>query len=1650
MADNENLDNNVNTSTPNVVADQGKEFAKKQAKKSVAKAAGNAVKSWLLPILPWIIGIAIALIIVAGIIMFFISGIGLVFESIKTAAENLGHKVQAWWYGQQYIVSMQEVVDVADQLETMGYDLLGDGFLTGVIEENDKVAKGLDRKVPEENASVDASGVSRDEKGIVNIDSDYIRQYIVSDNYMYTIYNTNGNIFNKSGFIKLFNDGNIVGNKGKLYESPHSALEILSTNLFKLFFEDNIEIQVNTKDKTLEIAHVKGIFWWKKVNTFKYNLEGWTGRYGMPLEFLLSLHLASMQPDLAYDLTTEFQTSVNMLLHPVDCTIIGHIHIDGIDISSDNPMSREEWNERKNIKPGVEYPEGEMPTPNGFDTHDYDTVISDLNKVKDNFPMYYPYIGDVTNHWFRDAYMVIEDYNLKYIKNDQEFEYYTGERWTDYETETDADGNEHYVLYLVDSDGELGSKYNGTTEQAREEGVKVSKKAKTGTIEEKDSSEFTPEGRWTAYDVENNAVLIAETEITPDVVGESDYNSMTYRDEITYEAITSELLKQVRDGERSETNSKIKKMLTQYSYYTYNGQRERALSIMEDKERVEKELNGEYKHEDAYGIIDGTPRDPRDQNLVGKFSINADSLSAFKILENMNTIDADEIYRDFKELIVELNYFDKEYFAGNATDVFQWPINDCGTAGWPVREFEKPINTYGTLINSRINLLNLKNLFLQYRQEEEEVGNNTEQTNQTPIVPKEQTNENNTTDGATKDREGNATVDTDGYLTDEGKKALEDEKKYREERRKKEGYDPEESKKEQENLEEQEGIPGESEKHEAGPNGAVDPDSITEDFINAEEECGALGWIDTFDIVMDNLGYNARHRDYDVGSEKSYLRFMRGLGGVFAEYAGDENNGEGTYEDFMAGCQYVFGLGTMFGFEYCNFDPEKDDPYQWAQHNENASESKNDAYYESNVGMDHNSLYGRGATCGGCDYRLMDDTMIEGRYCTNCNFTTDKVYYKAGLFDEGDSSCAWGSLIEKYHGNYVHNVEELQVGDLLEQWDDGVWVHVSFVGEINDDEIVVYETGHSWLDDGSFRHKYDIYNCHNNPTRHQEWVGVHLFDLEPKRRDNYNGYPGNVDVVSPITGEIIDAGEVTITNIQTNELETVGYVKIRALTAEDIGTCIPDTDISNMENPKTVVPRLKVGSNAEKEEYYYGGYKLFLQEYQNAKVNGYILYMEGFDLRLVEKGADGKIRLRKDEKAESILDRDGKARDRYVMKYYRDVIGEDTRIVLKNKQRLRKAAEPLIEVNGRIFVKEGTTLGRTYTDGIYDDKPIRDEDTAVVRPCLEKRISENATPIISKDFSTAKLRVSEGELEQLMPNEYPTGNYMRLILRTAEDGATDKDSGNAGAEKDNIVEDCEDYIEIDKIEATYNTLKFLYIGGDDIYYNDLGGQLASLAQKAHQNIIAVCAYDPSGLGSVINDEDCKTIYWNAQKDSIALSRKNMAFGEALSEDWGNIEQKGKWDYIMVSGGSEDTIREVFEKVQRSLKDPKNFIILSKDNNPQSYSNIAQELKCSVLGAGVIWNDYSDQSLLTVSGQPSGVKQYMTACSLFAKFYGTGDLTSFIPLFNTESGNTKDFYREAEYYDGGGGGNKCSVTRARADEIQSLVVKHYEDGVLAIN
>ena len=93
--------------------------------------------------------------------------------------------------------------------------------------------------------------------------------------------------------------------------------------------------------------------------------------------------------------------------------------------------------------------------------------------------------------------------------------------------------------------------------------------------------------------------------------------------------------------------------------------------------------------------------DPRDPDLVGNVQITKSSLNVFSILENTGSLDADYAYRDFKELIVELDYFDKEDLSTKIESVCTWVLPTISPAGWPVRPWDKRNVDYGTLIESR-------------------------------------------------------------------------------------------------------------------------------------------------------------------------------------------------------------------------------------------------------------------------------------------------------------------------------------------------------------------------------------------------------------------------------------------------------------------------------------------------------------------------------------------------------------------------------------------------------------------------------------------------------------------------------------------------------------------------------------------------------------------------------------------------------------------------------------------------------------------------------------------------------------------------------------------------------------------------------------
>lgn len=55
-------------------------------------------------------------------------------------------------------------------------------------------------------------------------------------------------------------------------------------------------------------------------DTYYFDLSTWTSRYGKPVELMLALHLATMMPDLTYDLATmeEFNTKVDLAFSRVD------------------------------------------------------------------------------------------------------------------------------------------------------------------------------------------------------------------------------------------------------------------------------------------------------------------------------------------------------------------------------------------------------------------------------------------------------------------------------------------------------------------------------------------------------------------------------------------------------------------------------------------------------------------------------------------------------------------------------------------------------------------------------------------------------------------------------------------------------------------------------------------------------------------------------------------------------------------------------------------------------------------------------------------------------------------------------------------------------------------------------------------------------------------------------------------------------------------------------------------------------------------------------------------------------------------------------------------------------------------------------------
>ena len=868
----------------NKAADKGKQLLKKTAKKGAAKGKLAAAAG---PVIFWATVVIVAIIVLIGIIMFFATMPGMVMEKLKQLFKDLGNYFAAFFGADTTKqVDDKQIYETLDYLEDMGYDLKGYGFLTNYYNglDDDKVKKTLsgdDLK----NAKYDSKiGVIRDaDNKVILAESDFILTYITSDNYAYTL--KNSNVATQSGATSWLSQAiaaltslitKMFSPLMDLIGASEGMMDIWGRGLIVAWYENNNNfgekgkavdtnnwanfdtVKIDMEKKQLILAK-NGLFTGNKAMT--YSLDGWTGRYGMPLEFLLSVHVATMMPDLSYDMSTRFNTNVNMYLHLTKGDIKAYIKKGNsyVDVSELNKLPNIEskivwcveqglvdatdaivwydpdvyqydwtcspfnmtvyrnkgWTGKLYDKNDNEYTDEEKDSIpgstifmrkigkgdagyeiDGLEQDGYEmcysfvideldgyklkseveSIISAIDGVpKENYETYTPYIADVRNHWYRDVYFIynknLEDNKAKFTKTDYDYEILYKERWTLYEVYSASDGEDYEdlygenKLYLIDDEGEYVESnpptndkvvidpagtgyyiYVGTSEEAKNDEITVSKKAASYGINDEDTLEDlgwsklkTNSNIWSAYELKNKKYSSGKVRAYTDEQLEDDDSGNPYKELVYSEFIASETIEQTGEGIRTETNALIKKMFLKNTYFRYDGTAKTAEVITALRNKLLTELKSEYglsgdqtgikygalneyyryyfngndkpkvtdvtdRHytSSALGITesDDEEKEYYVRDYSGQVSLNQDSLNAFTMLENIHTLDADYIYRDFKELIVELGYFEREELTDEVPRLLEWLVPDVACKGYPNRSIDKRENEYGSMIHS--------------------------------------------------------------------------------------------------------------------------------------------------------------------------------------------------------------------------------------------------------------------------------------------------------------------------------------------------------------------------------------------------------------------------------------------------------------------------------------------------------------------------------------------------------------------------------------------------------------------------------------------------------------------------------------------------------------------------------------------------------------------------------------------------------------------------------------------------------------------------------------------------------------------------------------------------------------------------------------
>lgn len=575
-------------------------------------------------------------------------------------------------------ITQEKVRSVTQYIQDMGYDIQTFGF-ADVVYEKDSDGKVIG--APHAKKVKKIIPINDDKKA-----NDYLTAYLAADaaTYMPAHFSLRGAFLALGeGVVDILTDGlktaisaitgdEITLEKTDYSESSTNSIDSKSTGMINLLFE-NLEgsdggdakeqIKFDSKKRKI-IVYAAGVYdqftgvTSKGEKLFSINTDNWTAQFGRPLELFIALHTSTMMPDLAQTIATDerFNTKVNIGLNKVKINY--DVKVKDKETDKYATFSARRGSGYRNFKSVVNdalITTGKIEEEDDEDEDEklelFRTLAIQIKSYQD-FDFSATYDGiDFTSEEMMDIIKILG-------AGSKEKEVF----WPMIETV-----EKHWFYGKIDFIGQDDETSHGVYKRASKAKKKI---------------DYTPEneeGLFEKYKVELDGVL------TP----VDDSGSVFY---------------QVTEPELRGARTAIKDIFTE-KYYRYDGTPETAkkIAIAKAIEREEEkigpvapelvkalydgeELTVTADHMDEYeqakkASEDNDTKSEYYESAMGKKEVNfknnkRSALQSFAVLENMKTEAGDTNYRQLKELVKELEYFEVDELLQVDKNVFLYILDN--------------------------------------------------------------------------------------------------------------------------------------------------------------------------------------------------------------------------------------------------------------------------------------------------------------------------------------------------------------------------------------------------------------------------------------------------------------------------------------------------------------------------------------------------------------------------------------------------------------------------------------------------------------------------------------------------------------------------------------------------------------------------------------------------------------------------------------------------------------------------------------------------------------------------------------------------------------------------------------------------------------